>query len=194
MAEALVGDADLAGHTPAAVGAYQIVRADPIRLARAVVADDGADAVTVLAELEQLVVEADPVRREPLRSRLQDRLEADLREVELAPGTGRPPELVLSAGSPGLQLGDSAAGVRMVPREAGVVGGGGHLACRRAALRDLLGDSAVLEDLHRPLVEDVRLGEIRGTRSRADQKVLLALPGEQHRSGEAGATAADDQD
>ena len=83
--------------------------------------------------------------------------------------------------------------VRVVPGEARVVRGGRHLLGRRAALGDLVGDAAVLEDLHRPLVEDVGLRQVRRPRPRADQQVLDAVAGEQHRRGESGAATADDQ-
>ena len=62
------------------------------------------DALVVLLEREQLVVEADAARRELLGARLQDRLEADLRQVVLAPGARRAPVLVVAARAPGLEL------------------------------------------------------------------------------------------
>jgi hypothetical protein len=71
---------------------------------RAVVADRGQDAVVVLLERDELVVEADAARRQILAPRLEQRLEADLREVELAPGARGAPGLVGAAGAPALEL------------------------------------------------------------------------------------------
>jgi hypothetical protein len=109
--EALVGDADLAGDPAAAVGADQVVAANRVGLAGLVVPDHGRHAVVVLRQLEQLVVEADPPRRKPLRACPQDRFEPDLRQVELMPWAGRSPELVLPAGAPALELRDPPAGI-----------------------------------------------------------------------------------
>ena len=99
-AEALVLDSDLARHQSAAIGADEVLAADRVRLAAVVVPDDGADPIVVLGQLEQLVVEADPSRREPLGPGLQDRLEPDLGQIRLKPGAGRAPEFVVTAGSP----------------------------------------------------------------------------------------------
>ena len=52
----------------------------------------------------------------------------------------------------------------------------------------------IVEHLHRPLVEDVRLGQVRRLRPRADQQVLDSKPGQQHRRGQTRSSAAHDQD
>jgi hypothetical protein len=193
-AQALVLHADEAGDPPSAVGADDVLAAHLVLRARAVVADRGEDAVVVLLEGDELVVEADATRRQLLGPRLQQRLEADLREVELAPGARGAPGLVGAPGAPALELRQLPAVIGVGATEAGVERGGRHLLGRGAALGDRLGDADVVEDLHRALVEDVRLGQIRGGRPRADQQVLDALLGQQHRRGQAGAATADDQD
>ena len=88
----------------------------------------------------------------------------------------------------------AAAVVAVRTRETGVEGRRGHLLGRRAGGPDRLGDADVVEDLHRALVEHVRLRQVRRLRPRADEQVLDALPGQQHRRREAGAAATDDQD
>ena len=192
-AEPLVLDADQAGHPPAAVRAEQVLAAHHVLAAGGVVADRGPHALGVLLQVDQLVAEADPPRRELLGPGLQQRLEADLGQVQLAPRARRPPAVVGPAGPPGLQAGEAAPVVRVRAGEARVERRRRHLPGRRAPLGDRVGHARVLEDLHRPLVQDMGLGQIRGPRTRADQQVLHPQPRQQHRSGQARAAAAHDQ-
>ncbi len=109
-----------AGDRAAAVGGEQVVAADAVLASGVLVADERRDARRVLRELEQLVVEADPAGGELLGARLQQRLEPDLRQVELVPGARGAPVLVVACGAPALELGDPPAVVRVRAREAGV--------------------------------------------------------------------------
>lgn len=193
-AQPLVRDADQARDRPAAVGADQVAAADLVLGARLAVADPGGDAVVVLVEVEQLAAEVDAPGGKPLRALLEDRLEPDLRQVELPPGAGGAPMLVGAAGAPALQPRDAPPVVGGRSGQPGVVRGRRHVLRRGAALGDLLRDSAVLEDLHRPLVEDVRLRQRRRGRQRADQQVINPQSREEHRRGQARASPAHHQD
>ena len=62
-AEAFVLDPDLPGDRAAAVGPDQVVGADLVLMAVLVVANDRRDRFLVLAQLDQLVIEADPAGR-----------------------------------------------------------------------------------------------------------------------------------
>jgi hypothetical protein len=68
-----------------------------------------------------------------------------------------------------------------------------HVLGRGSTPRDLLRRADVLEDLHRALVEHVGLRQIRRPGPRADEQVLDTKAGEQHRSRQPGAAAADHQ-
>jgi hypothetical protein len=193
-AEPLVGDAHLARHAAAAVGAEQIQAAHAVLAAGVVVADQRCHAFIVLLELEQLVVEADRRGGELLGAGLEQRLEADLRQVQLTPGARSAPVLVLAARAPAFQAGDLPPVVGIRAGEAGVERRRRHLMAGRAALGDRIGDPAVFEDLHRTQIQDVGLRQVRRPRPGADQQVVDALAGQQHRSGETGAATADDQD
>ena len=193
-AEPLVADADELRDAATAVGADKVLAADLVLVARTVVADRRPDAVVVLLERDQLVVEADAAGRQLVGPRLHQRLEADLRKVLLAPRARGAPGLVLAARAPALELGQAAPVVRVGTGEAGVEGGRRHMLGRRAGRPDRLGNADVVEDLHRALVEHVRLRQVGRLRPRADEHVLDPLLGQQHRRHEAGAAATDDQD
>jgi len=79
------------------------------------------------------------------------------------------------------------------PREAGVEGRRCHVLRGRATASDLLGRPHILEDLHRPLVQDVGLRQVRGLRAGVDQQMLDSHPGQEHRGGEPRATTTHDQ-
>ena len=84
--EPLVLDAGQPGDRASTVGADHVLGVRGVALARAVVTDQRVDAVPVLVEADQLVVEADPAGGRLFRARLQQRLEADLREVRCRHG------------------------------------------------------------------------------------------------------------
>ncbi len=193
-AKPLVGHAELLGDGAAAVGGDEVAGPDAVLPAGVLVADQDGDAAVVLLQLQQLVVEPDAARGELLRPFLHQRLQADLRQVELVPGAGRAPLLVVAAGAPRLDLGQAAAEVLAGAGDAGVERRVPQPRGRRAVRGDRVGHAGVLQDLHRALVEHVRLGQVRGRRERADEQVVDVEAGQQHRRGEAGASTADDED
>jgi hypothetical protein len=193
-AEPFVPDAGQAGHPAASVRAEQVLAAHRVAAAGGVVADRGPHPLGVLLETGQLVAEADPSRGQLLGPGLEQRLEADLRQVQLPPRAGRPPVLVVPAGAPALQAGQAAPVVRVRAGEARVERRGRHLLRGRAPLGDRGGHARVVQHLHRPLVQDMGLGQVGGLRARADQQVIHPQAGQQHRGGQAGAAAAHDQD
>jgi hypothetical protein len=167
----LIPDAGQAGHPPPPVRAEQVPAAHHAVAAGGVVADRGPNAVAVLLEAGQLVAEPDPPRRELLRPGLQQRLQADLRQVQLPPRTRRPPAVICPACAPALQPGQATPLVRARAGEAGVERRRRHLPGRRAALCDRVRHAHIVQHLHRPLVQDMSLGQVRGLRPRADQQV-----------------------
>jgi hypothetical protein len=193
-AQSLVPHADLSGAAPPAVRAEEVVAAHGVFLAAAVVANPRAHPVVVLHQLEQLVVEADPPRGQPLGAGLQDRLEPDLWKVELRPGACRAPVVVIAGGAPRLEPGDPPPEVLLGTGKAGIVGGGRHLVRGSAPLSHRVSHATVLQHLHRALVEDVGLRQDRRSWPCADEEVVDPKAGQQHRRGETGATATDDQD
>jgi hypothetical protein len=142
------------------------VRADDIRAAHGIlpagggVPDHGGHRLLALVEIDQLVTEPDPPRRELVGSCLEQRFESDLWEVHLSPRARPAPVLVRSACTPALHPRQAAPVVRFRTGEAGVEGRGRHLLGRRAAPSDRVRHPDVIERLHRPLVQDVRLGQV----------------------------------
>jgi hypothetical protein len=111
-------------------------------------------------------------------------IEAGLTAVELLEQGDATGLAVLCGPAPVVRAGTGQAGVERRRR---------HLLRRRAALRDRVGRAHVLQHLHRPLVQHVGLGQIRGLRARTDQQMLHPQPGQQHRRGQARTAAAHNQ-
>ena len=86
----------------------------------------------------------------------------------------------------------SVVGVRT--REARVVRRRRHLLRGRAPLRDRLRGTDVIQHLHRPLIQDMRLGQIRRRLARTDQQMVHALASQEHRSGQTRTATTNDQD
>src|SRR5262249_35756522 len=142
---------------PSTVAGEEIPRADSEVRARRLVADAGRNTLGVLLEVDQLRVEPDPPRGERLGTRLQDRLQPDLREISLRAGAGGGPVQVQATGAPGLHAAELPPERRIRPREAEVVRAVTHVLRRSAALVDLRSDAQLGEDLHRALVQHVCL-------------------------------------
>ncbi len=191
--EPFVRDTHQARDPPPAVGPDQVLGAHHVTAAGGVVADRGPYALVVLLQVGQLMAEADPPRRELFGPRLQQRLEADLRQVQLTPRARRPPALVRPGGAPALQPRQAAPVIGAGTGETRVESRRRHLPGWRAALRDRAGDAHIVEHLHGPLVQDMGLGQVRGLRARADQQMPDPLTRQQHGSGQARAAAAHDK-
>jgi hypothetical protein len=189
-----VGDADQARDGAAAIGADDVAAADGVVRAVREVPHGRGDAVLVLRERDQLVAEAHPSRRERVGVILEDGLEPDLRQVQGATSTCRPPVLVVAAGAPRLELRDQPSVVVARSGEPCVERSRRHVLSGGAARSNVVGNTDVLEDFHRPLVEDVRLGEGGRGRQGADEQVVDIELRQQHRGGQAGSAAADDED
>jgi hypothetical protein len=140
------------------------------------------------------VAKAHALRRERVGPILEHGLEPDLRQVQGAMRTCRPPVLVIAAGTPRLELRDKPSMVVARSGEPCVKRSRRHVLGGGAARSNVVGNTDVLEDLHRPLVEDVRLGEGGRGRQSADEQVVDTELREQHRGGQAGSAAADDED
>ena len=96
----LVVHADEPRHETSAIGAEEILRSDHVLASGGVVPDQGIDAAPILADVQHLVIEADPAGRQFLGSRLEQWFQPNLRQVQLGPGAGPAPRLVLTPGSP----------------------------------------------------------------------------------------------
>ena len=192
-AQALIVDADQARDGAAPVSADHVLRADAVLAPCLALADHRGRPLLVLAQGDQLVPEADPPGRELLGAVAKHRLQADLGEVHLPRRARRRPVLIGAAGAPALDAPDPPA-VAVASRDARIEGRRGHRIGRRTAPLDLLRGPYVLEDLHRPQVQHVRLRQPGGRRQCADEQRLHAQAGEKHRGREARSAAADDQD
>ena len=155
--QAFVGDPDQPGNGATAVAAEHVAGPHRVLGARVVVRDPGADAVAVLLEPGQLMVEPDPTRIELFGTRLQDRLETNLRKVGATAGAGLHPVEIVVPAAPGLDLRDQPAEVGVRSGEAGIPAHRAHVLGGRALLIDGLSDPDVAEYLHGPLVQHVRL-------------------------------------
>ena len=192
-AQALVLDAHEAGDDPSPIRAQQVLAGHHIGVAGGDVPHQGPDALVVLFQVEQLVSEADPPRRQCLRPRLEQGLEPDLGKVHLPARAGQAPVLVSSARAPALQLGQPPSVIGLGSVEAGVVGGRRHVVGRGAALLDRVGHPDIVEHLHRPLVQHVSLGQVGGLGAGAHEQMLDSVGGEQHGGGQPRAPSAHDE-
>ncbi len=134
-AEAFVLHPDQPGDPAAAVGADHVAAAYDVLAAGRAVTDHRHHPIFVLVELDQLVTEPDAAGRQLLGPRLHQRLQPDLREIELPPRARRRPVLVGAAGAPGLEPVQAAAVVGIGAGEPGVVRGCRHLGGRCAPRR-----------------------------------------------------------
>ena len=192
-AEPVVLDADLLRDRAAAVAAEEVLRAHRVLAAVVEIADARRHAVGILREFNQLVVEAHAARIHRFCPPLEDRLQADLRKVGRAARARRHPVEIGVAVAPALDLPDASPELGVGSGEPRVPAHRAHVLGRRALRIDLLRDTDVGQDLHRLLVQHVRLRKDRRRRQRAHEQMLDAELRQQHRSGEAGAAAADDQ-
>ena len=106
---------------------------------------------------------------EALRVRLQHRLEPDLRQVG-RPARARGYEVGVGVSAArDLQPAEASTVPVVIAGESGVPGGRPHVLRRRAAGEDLRRDAELGEDLHRALVEHVRLRQQGGSGIPGDQ-------------------------
>ncbi|MDF3305837.1 hypothetical protein P3H15_12485 [Rhodococcus sp. T2V] len=194
VARAVEGDPDLLADGAAAVGGDDVLRPHGVLAVGILVADGRGDAAVVLDQVEEFVVEAHVAGIELLGVVPEDRLQANLWQVAGAARAGRDVVGVGVAAAPHLQHAESLAVVLVLAGESGVPAGGAHVLGGRAALIDLGCHTGLGEDLHRALVEHVRLRKLRRGRQRAHQQRLDAEGGQGHRRGQSGASTADDQD
>ena len=158
------------------------------------VADHGLHAVGVLGDVDELGGEAHPARVARLGVAAQERLEVLLRQVAVPP-----------AGDAGVLPGQRAARPSVDPVDLlpvpGLVAAEARVPLRRrvvlrrrALAADLLGHAVQVEDLHRPRIDDVRLGQQRRRRVALDEQRGHAEIRQHHGAGQPAGAAADDQD
>jgi hypothetical protein len=192
LEEAFELDPDQLPDRAATVASEEVASLDLVGALVREVGDHGDDAVIDLLERGDLVMEADAARCEFLGPRLHQWFEADLGQVGSELGAGRYPVGVVSTSAPGFLCKQDAASIG-VTREAGIEGGAAQLLGWSARRVDGVGDTAVVEDLHGPLAEDVGLGQQRRVGKGAHELVVDAHLREEHRRRESRPTASDDE-
>ncbi len=177
----------------AAVGADEVIGGDGEGFARRAIADRRGDRVVALAHLGQLVMEQNPSRRTLLGVLTHDGFQAQLRIV------GRPARTVAQvllgerATAETVHLVEGLALQRSVPGEGGLPDHRGHLLRRRAHGVDVVGDLELTEQLHRPLIQVVRLRQDRRALVTFDEDVVDSVTRQHDRGHQTGGAAADDQ-
>lgn len=146
-----------------------------------------------LGQCHEFVAEQDPPGVALLGVAAQGRFEAQLRQLGRHDGPGRLVRLVQRAAAEAVHLVDqpgiqrSLAGERRLPADLA------ELLRGRGLSRHVLVQPVLAEDLHRALVEVVRLRQARGVGAAFDQQVAHAVVRQEDGGGQAGATTADDQ-
>jgi hypothetical protein len=96
--------------------------------------------------------------------------------------------IVVASCTPTLEALEASPVVGVGPGETRVEGGRRHILGGRTARRDRIGDTDIVQDLHRPLIQHVRLRQVRRRRAGAHKEVVDAVRREEHRGGQTRAT------
>src|SRR5208283_1460920 len=111
--QALIRDTNQPRNGATAVATEEVARPHRVIDPGIVVLDPRGDTVAVLLQLGQFMVEPNRARIELFGTRLHDRLEANLRKIGAAAGTGLHPVEIGVSAAPGLDLADLAAEFRV---------------------------------------------------------------------------------
>src|SRR5271165_2518713 len=150
--QALIRDTNHPRNGATAVATEEVACPHRVLDAGIAVLDPRADTVPVLLQLDQFMVEPNRTWFELFGTRLHDRLEANLRKIGAAAGTGLHPIEIGVSAAPSLDLANEAAEIRVGAGKTGIPAHRGHVLRGRTLSIDRLGDADIAEDFHSALI------------------------------------------